>query len=104
MSTGWNLAEMWERVADRFPDAVAQLQGDRSSTWAEFDRRADGIAATLLAAGVQRQDKVAHYLYNCPEYLESMFGIFKAGLAPVNTNYRYNDDEDRKSTRLNSSH
>ncbi len=93
MSSGWNLAEIWEHNADRFPDAVAQLQGDRSFTWAEFDRRADGIAATLLAGGAQHQDKVAHYLYNCPEYLESMFGLFKAGLVPVNTNYRYTDDE-----------
>ena len=90
---GWNFADMWEHHADRFPDTVAQIQGDRSFTWREFDRRADGIAATLLAAGVQHQDKVAHYLYNCPEYLESMFGLYKAGLVPVNTNYRYTDDE-----------
>jgi len=90
---GWNLAEIWEHNADRFPDAVAQLQGDRTYTWAEFDRRADGVARTLLDGGAERQDKVAHYLYNCPEYLESMFGMFKAGLAPVNTNYRYGDDE-----------
>jgi acyl-CoA synthetase (AMP-forming)/AMP-acid ligase II len=90
---GWNFAEIWERHADRFPDAVAQLQGDRSFTWNQFDRRADGIAAALLANGAKHQDKVAHYLYNCPEYLESMFGLFKAGLVPVNTNYRYTDDE-----------
>ena len=25
---GWNLAEIWEHNADRFPDAVAQIQGD----------------------------------------------------------------------------
>ncbi len=93
MTAGWNLAEIWERNADRFPDTIAQVQGERTYSWAEFDRRADGIAATLLAAGAGHQDKVAHYLYNCPEYLESMFGIYKAGLAPVNTNYRYSDDE-----------
>ena len=58
-----------------------------------MDHRADGIAKVLLDAGATRQDKVAHYLYNCPEYMESMFAIFKAGLAPVNTNYRYADDE-----------
>jgi acyl-CoA synthetase (AMP-forming)/AMP-acid ligase II len=90
---GWNLAEIWEHNAQRFPDSVAQVQGERSFTWAEFDRRADGVAATLLAAGAAHQDKVAHYLYNCPEYLESMFGLFKAGLVPVNTNYRYTEDE-----------
>jgi 3-oxocholest-4-en-26-oate---CoA ligase len=92
-TAGWNLAEIWERNADRFPDALAQLQGERRFTWSQFDRRADGIAATLLAAGAQHQDKVAHYLYNAPEYLESMFGLFKAGLVPVNTNFRYTDDE-----------
>ena len=92
-AAGWNLADIWERNADRFPGALAQLQGDRSYTWTEFDRRADGIAANLLAAGAQQQDKVAHYLYNGPEYLESMFGLFKAGLVPVNTNYRYTEDE-----------
>jgi acyl-CoA synthetase (AMP-forming)/AMP-acid ligase II len=90
---GWNLAEIWERNADRFPDAVAQVHGDAVSTWSEFDRRADGVAATLLAAGTVHQDKVAHYLYNCPAYLESMFALFKAGLVPINTNYRYTDDE-----------
>ncbi|MCU1401163.1 MAG: fatty-acid--CoA ligase [Acidimicrobiales bacterium] len=84
---------MWEHHADRFPDAVVQVQGDREFTWREFDRRADGIAATLLAAGVAHQDKVAQYLYNAPEYLESTFGLYKAALVPVNTNYRYTDDE-----------
>src|SRR4051794_9389182 len=93
MAAGWNFADIWERHADRFPDATAQVQGDRSFTWTEFDRRADGIAATLLAAGVEHQDKVAHYLYNCPEYLESMFGLYKVSLVPVNTNYRYTEDE-----------
>jgi 3-oxocholest-4-en-26-oate---CoA ligase len=91
--SGWNFAEMWEVIADLHPDAPAQVQGDRRFTWRDFDRRADGIADTLLAAGVSHQDKVAQYLYNCPEYLESMFGLFKAGLIPVNTNYRYSDDE-----------
>jgi acyl-CoA synthetase (AMP-forming)/AMP-acid ligase II len=93
MTAGWNFADVWERNADRFPSAVAQVQGDRSSTWAEFDRCADGIAATLLGAGLERQSKVVHYLYNCVEYLESMFGIYKAALVPVNTNYRYTEDE-----------
>ena len=36
---------------------------------------------------------MAEYLYNGPEYLESVFAAFKAGLVPVNTNYRYADEE-----------
>ena len=93
MSNGWNFADLFEALAERQPDALAQRHAGRSTTWAEFDRRADGIAAALLDAGVAEQDKVAQYLYNAPEYLESAFGAFKAGLATVNTNYRYTADE-----------
>jgi len=91
--TGWNLADLWEALADHQPDALAQRQAGRATTWRDFDRRADGVAAALLTAGVSEQDKVAQYLYNSPEYLESCFGAFKAGLATVNTNYRYTADE-----------
>ena len=91
--SGWNFAEIWETAAEVLPDARALVHGDRTVTWAEFDHRADGFARALLDLGVERQDKVAHYLYNCAEYLESIFGMFKAGLVPVNTNYRYADDE-----------
>ncbi len=90
---GWNFADVYEIVAEQLPDAPAQRQGERLITWSEFDRRADGIARALLDAGATHQDKAVQYLFNCPEYLESMFAMFKAGLAPVNTNYRYEDDE-----------
>jgi len=93
MTTGWTFADLWERVADAIPTAPALVQGDRVMTWADMDRRADGIATAHLAAGAREQDKVAQYLYNSNEYIESVFACFKAGLAPVNTNYRYGPDE-----------
>ena len=90
---GWNFADVWEAVAERQPDALAQRHAGRSTSWGDFDARADGFAAALLDSGLAEQDKVAQYLYNAPEYLESTFGTFKAGLATVNTNYRYTADE-----------
>src|SRR5690606_9894603 len=71
----------------------ALLHGDRTVSWAELDRRANGIAATLLDAGVTEGTGVAQYLTNRPEYLETVFAAFKLGLAPVNTNYRYVEAE-----------
>ena len=88
-----NFADVWEHNADAFPDAPALVHGDLRRTWREFDKRADGVARRLIDLGVERQDKVAQYLYNCPEYLESVFAAAKASLVPVNTNYRYADDE-----------
>ena len=90
---GWNYAEIWEVVAEQIPDAPAQIHGDRTYSWRQFDERANGIARTLLDAGAVEQDKVALYLYNDPAYMETMYAAFKAGLVPVNTNYRYADDE-----------
>jgi 3-oxocholest-4-en-26-oate---CoA ligase len=90
---GWNFADAFEVVADTFPEATAQVQGDRRITWRDFDRRSDGVALRLLEEGAQHQDKVALYLHNGPEYLEACVGAWKAGLVPVNTNYRYTEDE-----------
>jgi fatty-acyl-CoA synthase len=93
LMSDWNYADVWETVADVQPDAVAVTQGERNVTWREFDRGADGVAQFLLDLGAVQQDKVALYLYNCPEYLQGLFAAFKVGLVPVNTNYRYGDDE-----------
>jgi fatty-acyl-CoA synthase len=91
--SAWNYADVWETVADVLPDAPALTHGDRTRTWSELDGRADNLAAWLLGAGVGRQDKVALYLTNCSEYLEATFATYKVSLVPINTNYRYADDE-----------
>ncbi len=89
----WNFADIWEIVADELPDAPCLVHGDTRRSWREVDSRADGLAQHLLDAGLERQQAVAQYLYNCPEYLESMYACFKAALVPVNTNYRYTEEE-----------
>ena len=91
--TRWHFADVWEAVAEIHPDSPALAQGSDRRTWRQFDRRSNGVAAALLAAGLGHQAKVAQYLYNGPEYLESVFAAFKAGLVPVNTNYRYTEAE-----------
>jgi len=89
----WNYANLWESVAAATPDRIAQIQGDRSITWKDFDRRANALAKAMVEAGLSKQSKVAAYLYNAPEYIETYFAAFKAGLVPFNTNYRYGGDE-----------
>lgn len=89
----WNFADVWETIAELLPDALALVHGDRRMSWRAFDERADGVAAALNAAGLQRGATVAQYLRNQPEYLESVFACFKSSLVPVNTNFRYGADE-----------
>ena len=89
----WNFANVFEPIAAAIPDRPAQIRGERVVTWGEFDRRANALARRLIDLGLGKQSKVAAYLYNGPEYLETYYAAFKAGLAPVNTNYRYVADE-----------
>jgi acyl-CoA synthetase (AMP-forming)/AMP-acid ligase II len=92
--TDWNFADLFELCAGiRGGDRTALVNGERQTSWADFDRRAAGIATSLLAAGLGHQAKVAQYLFNCNEYLESVFAATKVAMVPVNTNYRYEDRE-----------
>jgi len=84
---------MWKGIAKADPARPAQMFGDVVYSWGDFHQRSNSLAADMLAAGMGSQAKVAHYLYNCPEYLETTFASYLAGFVPVNTNYRYGPEE-----------
>ena len=88
-----HLATLWEHVADAVPEATAVVQGDVRRTYRELDDRAARLAGALAAAGLGVGSKVAQYLYNGPEYVESYAAALKIRGVPVNVNYRYLDDE-----------
>ena len=52
MVSAWIFADVWEAIARLQPDRPALLQGDRVVSWAQFDARADALAAHLVASGV----------------------------------------------------
>lgn len=91
--TSWTFSTAFESIARAWPDATALVHGERELTWSQLDGRAARFGATLLDAGLESGDVVAQYMPNCPEYIESFVGATKARLAPMNTNYRYVDDE-----------
>ncbi|MBA2281826.1 MAG: acyl-CoA synthetase [Actinomycetota bacterium] len=90
-----NLADLWELVVDQpgVADRVALVVDDRISTYGEFEERANRLAAVLAAAGIGPGDHVGCYLYNGPEYIETMLAAFKLRAVPINVNYRYVADE-----------
>ncbi len=92
--SGWNFADLFEALAEREPgrDGAAPRRG-RPGRGPSSTGAPTGSPPRCWRPGVVEQDKVAQYLYNCPEYLESAFAAFKAGLAIVNTNFRYAHDE-----------
>jgi len=91
--SNWKFADLYEAIAAKIPDHPCQIQGDRIVTWGDFNRRASALTSDMLDVGLTHQSKVAAYLQNCPEYLETYVAAFKGGFVPVNTNYRYGPDE-----------
>src|SRR5579871_3269226 len=89
----FNLADLFECVADQLPDREALVAGDRRLTFRELDERTNRLAHSLAAAGVGHDDRVGLYLYNCAEYIETMLACFKIRAVPANINYRYVEDE-----------
>ena len=75
--TEFQFADVFETVARTVPHRTAVIHGARTLSWEEFNRRANALAADLLGAGLGRSAKVAAYLYNSPEYLETYFAATK---------------------------
>ena len=89
----WNLADLFEAVADVAADREAVVSGDRRLTYRELDERATRLAHHLAASGVEAGDHVGIYAYNGPEWIEAMFAAWKIRAVPINVNYRYVEAE-----------
>jgi len=90
----WNYGDILDGIDTALPAAApAVIHGDRALGWGELTRRSNNLAAALVARGARPDDKIALYMRNCPEYLETVAAAFKARLVHVNVNFRYLDDE-----------
>lgn len=88
-----HFASIWESLADIVGDQEAVVQQGIRHTWLEHEQRSARLAGFLSDAGIGRDSKVAMYLFNSPEYLETHFAALKLRAVPVNVNYRYLDTE-----------
>jgi acyl-CoA synthetase (AMP-forming)/AMP-acid ligase II len=89
----FNLADMFERVADELPDRDAVACDGRRLTYRELDERSTRLAHHLAGLGVGAGNHVGIYAYNCPEWLEAFLACFKLRAAGINVNFRYVEDE-----------
>lgn len=89
----FNVASIFERVAQNVPDREAIICGEARLTYGEFDKRANRIAHYLQSVGIGKGDHVAIYAFNRLEWVEAMLACYKLCAVPVNVNYRYVEDE-----------
>jgi fatty-acyl-CoA synthase len=106
--TEWSLPAVLDVIAETVPDREMLVWQDTRRTYAEVAERSKALAGYLLGAGVglQRerdalerwecgQTPVALVMHNRTEYLESMYGCYRARAVPFNVNHQYNASEVR---------
>ena len=92
-AASWNLADLFEAVADAVRDREAIVAGEVRLSFGDLDERANRLAATLRSQGIGAGDHVALALRNGHEYVEAMLAAFKVRAVPINVNTRYTVDE-----------
>jgi len=104
----WSLSAVLDIVSDTVPEREMLVWKDVRRTFGDVAGRTRGLASYLVAhgIGVKRersalerwecgQSPVALILHNCPEYIESMAGCFRARAVPFNVNQHYTPAEIR---------
>jgi long-chain acyl-CoA synthetase len=72
-----------ENSAHLYPDKTALVCGSDRFTYRRIEEDANRLAHALIAAGVQRGDRVVIFLSNSYEAVVAIFGTLKAGAAFV---------------------
>lgn len=85
----FNLADLFESVADAVPQRTAIVSDQRRLTYLQLDERANRLANYLAGRGIGRGDHIGLQLRNGSEYLEGMLAAYKLRAVPINVNYNY---------------
>jgi long-chain acyl-CoA synthetase len=83
------LVDYVREAADARPDAPAIFFKGAQLSNSDLDRLSDRFAASLVAAGIRKGDRVALVLPNCPQFLIAEIGAWKActTVLPLNPLY-----------------
>jgi fatty-acyl-CoA synthase len=88
-----NVGYLLSNSASKFPQQEAVVSDQGRLTFAQFDLRAARLAGAMLAAGLQRGEKVALLFFNGAPFAETYFGAIRAGLVATPVNFRFVGEE-----------
>ena len=85
-----NLIEILRSKAQAVPDRPFIIYGQKQVTFKELDEYSSYLSRFLADSGVEKGDRVAIWMYNCPEFIISYFAILKLGavVVPVNNMFK----------------
>ncbi|MBM7516441.1 fatty acyl-CoA synthetase [Nocardioides nitrophenolicus] len=87
------LGDLPRRTAQRVPEKVAVIDGEKQLTFAELDAYVERTAAALTAAGLRKGDRLALLSHNCWQFAVLDFAAARAGVVLVPINFMLGADE-----------
>jgi len=81
------------RHAERQPERVALIEGERRLSWRELRDVRDRLAHSLVALGLAPGEHAVIYALNCIESLIASAAVRAAGAIPVPMNHRLTAEE-----------
>jgi len=88
-----NLGELLTASSKKHPKRVAIVFGQKKIHYKTLQESANRLAAGLIHLGIKKQDRVALFLDNCPEFVISYYAVLKAGAVVVPINYMFKMEE-----------
>jgi len=89
----FNIADLFEHVADAVPERVAVVSASGQETYRELDERATRLAHVLRDLGANAGSPIGCCMQNSGAHLEAMLACYKLRAVPINVNTRYTADE-----------
>ncbi len=90
---GFTLYDMIARGAFVYGDAPAIIQGERRSSFREFQRQVDALAGGLAALGIGKSDRICILAQNDATYLELYGACARQGIIAYPINWRLTAQE-----------
>ncbi len=87
------LVDYVDKAAKERPDDSMLIFKKRKMSYAEVNKLSDEFAAALVSLGVEKGDRVALVMPNCPQAIICRWGSWKAGAILVHLNPVYTESE-----------
>lgn len=88
-----NVGTLFTKAARTFPERLAIAHGDHELTYRQANERINRLANGFGKLGIKKGENVAILLNNRPEFIETLFACFKAGIGTVPINFRLHPKE-----------
>ena len=84
-----SIPAMFDQVVEKYGNKTSLIYYGKKISYKELKDQADRFAAALSGLGIQKGDRVALFLLNCPQYVIAYMGALKAGavVTPVSPVY-----------------